>query len=111
MAEARRHLQEAIRVHRRHPLSPWFDLENARLSDLLGQGPNDTTLAVTPLTGAERRLLPHLATHLSLPQIAAELHVSRNTVKTHCVSVYRKLGVSSRAGAVAEARPHGLIPT
>jgi len=108
-AEARRHLNEARRVHRQHPLSDALAAELDRLEVLLGQGPTGSNLAITPLTAAERRVLPLLATHLSLPQIAGELHVSRNTVKTHCVALYRKLGVSSRAEAVAEARRLGLI--
>ena len=108
-ADARRHLGEADRQLRQSPMSEWFEQEGARLAELIGRGPAGSNLAVTPLTAAERRLLPYLATHLSLPQIAAELHVSRNTVKTHCVSVYRKLGVGSRAEAVTEARRLGLI--
>ena len=51
------------------------------------------------LTGAELRLLPLLTTHLSFREIAERLFVSRNTVKTQAISVYRKLGVSSRAGS------------
>jgi LuxR family transcriptional regulator, maltose regulon positive regulatory protein len=108
-AEARRHLNEAVRVHRHHPLSSALGDDLARIGELLAKGPSGSSLSITPLTAAERRVLPLLATHLSLPQIAAELHVSRNTVKTHCVAVYRKLGVSSRAEAVAEARRLGLI--
>ena len=45
------------------------------------------------LTGAELRLLPYLATHLTFPEIASRLFISRNTVKTEAVSIYRKLGV------------------
>ena len=60
------------------------------------------------LTSAELRLLPLLATHLSFREIAEELHVSRNTIKTQAISVYRKLGVSSRSGAIEEAHRLGL---
>jgi LuxR family transcriptional regulator, maltose regulon positive regulatory protein len=56
------------------------------------------------LTPAEDRLLPLLATHLSFREIADELHVSRNTVKTQAISIYRKLGVSGRSDAIAVAR-------
>jgi LuxR family maltose regulon positive regulatory protein len=62
-----------------------------------------------PLTGRERQLLSYLPTHLNLFQIAAELNVSINTVKTHAKSVYRKLGASSRSEAVANARSTGLL--
>jgi len=52
------------------------------------------------LTPAELRLLPLLATHLSFREIADELHVSRNTVKTQAISIYRRLGVSGRSEAI-----------
>ena len=64
--------------------------------------------AVTGLTAAELRLMPLLATHLSFREIAEKLHVSRNTIKTQAISVYRKLGVSSRSDAIAEAVRIGL---
>lgn len=62
-----------------------------------------------PLTAAELRLLPYLATHFSLQRIAEELLVGRETAKSQATSIYRKLGVGSRAGAVAEARRVGLL--
>ena len=61
------------------------------------------------LTGAELRLLPLLTTHLSFQEIADRLYVSRNTVKTQAVSVYRKLGVSSRSEAISRAAQLGLV--
>lgn len=61
------------------------------------------------LTGAELRLLPLLSTHLSFREIAERLFVSRNTVKTQAISVYRKLGVSSRSEAIARVADLGLI--
>ena len=61
------------------------------------------------LTSAEARLLPLLATHLSFREIGEHLFVSRNTVKTQAISVYRKFGVSSRSDAVARALDLGLI--
>ena len=61
------------------------------------------------LTTAELRLLPLLTTHLSFREIADRLFVSRNTVKTQAISVYRKLGASSRSEAVARAVALGLI--
>ena len=44
------------------------------------------------LTAAELRLLPLLSTHLSFPEIAGELFLSRNTIKSQANSIYRKLG-------------------
>lgn len=61
------------------------------------------------LTTAELRTLQYLPTHLSLREVGERLVVSRNTVKTHTVSIYRKLGVSTRSEAVRRARELGLI--
>jgi LuxR family maltose regulon positive regulatory protein len=61
------------------------------------------------MTGAELRLLPLLATHLSFREIAQQLYVSRNTVKTQAISIYRKLEASSRSEAVARATELGLV--
>ncbi|MFN8160449.1 MAG: AAA family ATPase [Solirubrobacterales bacterium] len=65
--------------------------------------------AAAGLTAAELRVLNCLPTHLSLREIAEEFVVSSNTVKTQAQSIYRKLGVSSRAEAVAAAREAGLL--
>ena len=46
---------------------------------------------------------------LSLDEIAADLTVSVNTVKSHVRSIYTKLGVSSRRLAVLAAHEHGLL--
>ena len=61
------------------------------------------------LTPAELRLLPLLSSHLSFREIGERLYVSRNTVKTQAISVYRKLGVSSRSEAIARAADLGLL--
>ena len=62
-----------------------------------------------PLSPAELRLLSFLPTHLSFREVAEELYVSPNTVKTQARSVYQKLGVCSRAEAVVCARTAGLL--
>jgi LuxR family maltose regulon positive regulatory protein len=61
------------------------------------------------LTTAELRLLPYLPTHLSFREIAGRLCVSLNTVKTQAISVYGKLGASSRSGAIERAIEVGLL--
>jgi LuxR family maltose regulon positive regulatory protein len=61
------------------------------------------------MTAAELRLLPLLATHLSFREVAERLYVSRNTVKTQAISIYRKLGASSRSEAIARASELGLV--
>ncbi len=64
---------------------------------------------VEPLSPAEHRVLQFLPTHLSFGEIGEELFVSRNTVKSHAMAIYRKLGVTSRSGAVKEAANLGLL--
>ena len=61
------------------------------------------------LTAAELRLLPLLSTHLSMPEIAGELFLSRNTIKSQAISIYRKLGAASRSQAVTRSRELGLL--
>jgi len=61
------------------------------------------------LTPAEQRLLPLLATHLSFREIGERLFVSRNTVKTQAIAVYRKFGVTSRSAAIERAAALGLL--
>jgi LuxR family maltose regulon positive regulatory protein len=61
------------------------------------------------LTAAELRLLPLLTTHLSFREIAERLFVSRNTVKSQAISVYRKLDASSRSEAIERAVELGLV--
>jgi LuxR family maltose regulon positive regulatory protein len=65
-------------------------------------------LGVSSLTTAEMRLLPLLPTHLSLEAIAERLFVSRNTVKSQTVSIYRKLGVTSRSQTIERLQHLGL---
>jgi LuxR family maltose regulon positive regulatory protein len=67
------------------------------------------TVGASSLTTAELRLLPLLATHLSFREIGERLHVSRNTVKTQVLSVYRKLGVSSRSEAIERGQEIGVL--
>jgi LuxR family transcriptional regulator, maltose regulon positive regulatory protein len=61
------------------------------------------------LSTAELRLVPWLSTHLSFREIGERLYVSQNTVKTQAISVYRKLGASSRSQAVQRLKEIGLL--
>jgi LuxR family maltose regulon positive regulatory protein len=61
------------------------------------------------LSAAERRVLRLLATSLTRREIAGELYLSFNTVKTHARVIYRKLGVSSRQAAVRVAHELNLV--
>ncbi|MGB0113030.1 MAG: LuxR C-terminal-related transcriptional regulator [Ilumatobacteraceae bacterium] len=64
---------------------------------------------VEPLSNRELAVLRYLPSQLSQREIAGELYVSLNTVKTHCKAIYRKLGVDGRKPAVQAARDHGLL--
>jgi LuxR family transcriptional regulator, maltose regulon positive regulatory protein len=61
------------------------------------------------LTHGETRVLHYLPTNLSAREIAGELYLSVNTVKTHQRHLYQKLGARSRTQAVEQARALGLI--
>lgn len=61
------------------------------------------TVHVQPLTDRERDVLRLLKSDLSIREIANQLYVSHNTVKGYSKSLYRKLGVSSRAAAIEVA--------
>lgn len=61
------------------------------------------------LTTAELRTLQYLPTHLSLREIGERLYITRNTVKTHTIAIYRKLGATSRSEAVTRGRELGLL--
>ena len=81
------------------------------LSRLAGQAPapSGTRPLLEPLSDSEIRVLRYLPTNLSGPEIADELYVSINTVRTHLRHLYAKLGTHRRAEAVARARVLGLL--
>jgi LuxR family transcriptional regulator, maltose regulon positive regulatory protein len=66
-------------------------------------------IATAPLSTAELRLLPLLATHLTFREMGQQLFVSQHTVKTQALSIYRKLGASSRGQAVQRVQEIGLL--
>lgn len=71
--------------------------------------PPSATRAEAPLSRRELEVLALLPSPLSAAQIAAELFVSANTVRTHIKAIHRKLGATSRADAVLAARREGLL--
>ena len=75
------------------------------------QASSGERLGLSSLTTAELRLVPLLPTHLTLVEIGQRLFISRHTVKTHAISVYRKLGVSTRSEAIDRLQQLGLAPT
>lgn len=64
---------------------------------------------VVPLTARELQILPYLHTHISNAELAEELFVSVNTIKTHVAHIYDKFGVAGRGEAVKRARALGLL--
>jgi LuxR family maltose regulon positive regulatory protein len=70
---------------------------------------HDTTTSAAKLTTAELRLLPLLLTHLTFREMGERLYLSPHTVKSQALSVYRKLGVSSRSQAIKRAQQTGLL--
>ena len=89
--------------------------DSAYLRKLLGAfGKNEvktpvSTILVEPLTGRELDVLRLLATYLTGPEIARELMVSLNTMRTHTKNIYNKLGVNNRQEAVRRAKELELL--
>ena len=75
----------------------------------LAPPPGQPARHVETLSRGEVRVLRYLQTNLSAREIAGELSLSVNTVKTHQRHLYRKLGVRSRTQAVGQARAVGLL--
>ena len=67
-------------------------------------------LLAEPLSEREQAILRYLPTMMSNHEIAGELFVSVNTVKTHLKAIYRKLDASGRREAVQRGRELGLMP-
>ena len=105
---ARTLLREIGDIQRHHPdlgtLGEQVEEARRKVAGMPG-GP----AGASALTAAELRLIPYLHTYLSFREIAQRLFVSPNTVKTQAISLYRKLGASSRGEAMARAEERGLI--
>jgi LuxR family maltose regulon positive regulatory protein len=106
---ARERLAEAEEILRVRPAVGVLGEDVAKLQVEADAMPQTAAGSNSGLTGAELRLLPLLTTHLSFREIGERLFVSRNTIKTQAISVYRKLGVSSRSGAISRAGELGLV--
>jgi LuxR family transcriptional regulator, maltose regulon positive regulatory protein len=107
-AGARAVLRQAGDIIRRRPSLGMLPRQAAELAATL-EATGQRTAGASSLTAAELRLLPLLSTHLTLLEIGERLYLSRNTVKTQAVSIYRKLGVSSRGEAMQRVRELGLL--
>ncbi|MDY7102297.1 MAG: LuxR C-terminal-related transcriptional regulator [Actinomycetota bacterium] len=107
------HLVEARRVVAgcRDPGSVGADLARieARHRVASASAPDPVPELVEEPTDRELAVLRYLPSGLSQREIAAELYVSINTVKTHTRGLYRKLGVTDRREAIHRARRLGLL--
>jgi LuxR family transcriptional regulator, maltose regulon positive regulatory protein len=83
--------------------------------DLVGSGLFEagrdpgTPVIVEPLSEREREVLAHVSAMESTAEIASEMYISVNTVKTHLKSIYRKLAVGHRGEAVRRAKQLGVL--
>ncbi|WP_458778736.1 LuxR C-terminal-related transcriptional regulator [Arthrobacter sp. D3-16] len=88
-----------------------------KVSQLLHADTGDTSAATAPgadalnfqLSEREVQVLRLLDSSLSGPEVARQLFVSLNTLRTHTRHIFEKLQVSNRAEAVRRAREHGLL--
>ena len=109
LAGARTLLREIDEVLGRRPDLGILVGEAKALRDRLAAERVQSAPGASSLTAAELRVLPLLATHLSFPEIGAELFLSPHTVKSQAMSIYRKVGASSRSQAVARSRELALL--
>jgi LuxR family maltose regulon positive regulatory protein len=109
LAGARTLMQEADDLLRRRPGLGTLVGEAQALRTQIATVRGSGVTGASALTAAELRLLPLLSTHLSFAEIAAVLVLSPHTAKSHAISIYRKLDVSTRGQAVARARELGLL--
>jgi LuxR family transcriptional regulator, maltose regulon positive regulatory protein len=101
-------LLERARRHTAHP-ALIADILSLLAGRKLAPPPAGPPPPLEPLSGSEIRVLRYLPTNLTRPEIASELYVSHNTVRTHMSHLYAKLGTHTRAEAVARARALGLL--
>ena len=109
LAGARTLMREIDDLLRRRPDLGTLAAEALALRTQISKERGPSPPGVSSLTAAELRILPLLATHLSFPEIGAELFLSPHTIKSQAYSLYRKLGVVSRSQAVARSREVGLL--
>jgi len=109
LAGARTLMREVDELLRRRPGLGNLTGEARALRARLAKERGPSAPGASALTGAELRVLPMLCTHLSFPEIAGEMFLSPHTIKSQAMSIYRKLGASSRSQAVARSRELGLL--
>lgn len=133
-ARGRRSLESALRLGEREQLRLPFAMERGWVGPVLRRDPelartyrrqfepahsrdqrpaplpaSTTIVVVDKLTERERQVLGHVSGMLNTAEVATEMYISVNTVKTHLKSIYRKLGATHRGEAVRRARQLELI--
>ena len=104
-------VEELLERHPRHRTAHAALLATV-LGVLAGRSPPSrgaTAPLQEELSEAELRVLRYLPSNLTAPEIAVDLILSANTVRTHMRHIYAKLGAHSRGAAVARARDLGLL--
>ena len=109
VAGARTLIREIDEILKRRPGLGTLVHEARELRTRISVDRSSAHPGASSLTAAELRILPLLATHLSFPEIGAELFLSPNTIKSQAMSIYRKLGASSRSQAVTRSRELALL--
>ena len=109
LAGARTLMREIDELLKRRPGLGTLVGEASELRDRLAKVRDPDAPGASALTGAELRLLPMLCTHLSVPEIGAELVLSPHTIKSRMKSIYRKLDATTRSQVVTRARELGLL--
>ena len=104
-------VRELLERHPRHRTAHATLL--TEILDVLAGALAEPSAAVEPLreelSEAELRVVRYLPSNLKAPEIASELYVSSNTVRTHLRHIYAKLDAHNRTEAVARARELGLL--
>ena len=135
-AHGRRSLESALRIAEREQLGLPLAMERGWLGPVLRRDPEladahrslltvalghqqlpapvtageqTPILVVEPLTERELEVLVHVSDMLNTAEVADEMYISVNTVKTHLRNIYRKLSTSHRNEAVRRARQLELI--
>ena len=79
------------------------------VADRIKSNTNRPSEFVSSLTKRELEVLRHLSTERPISAIAASLHISLNTMKTHLKNLYRKMEVDGRVAAVEKAKTHFIL--
>jgi len=108
--------EDVLRVLQSYKNKGFQSLSLDRFFNISRKSPNITSQMeanqlLEPLSEREINVLKYLRTNLTTPEIASEMMISVNTVRTHIKNIYQKLGVHRRSAAVRVARANQLFPT